>query len=257
MELIHAAWNQNLAAVRTLLDDPLIDVNTHDIDNENCTSLHIAAEFGYTEIVQLLIEHPNILVNLKSTSGATPFLLACQCGRTSVVRILIRDPRIDVNLADFGDATPVWWTGYYNYVEVVKVLIASGRFFDLERRGKTSKGTVKHSIFEVTSHVTRARVESLLGRFIEDPVRTRHAVRWEIDMVEMAAAELFGLVVFICDDYLTLTKESSPERTFFLIATRLPMDLQMLLCNRVHGLTGSIIASKDCEIALRNIAAWE
>jgi len=83
------------------------------------------------------------------------------------------------------------------------------------------------------------------------------------------------MVIFLCDDYVRLNVESpeveamkhvlrfglaTPEsesykRTlrFFNIAARLNMDLQMVLCNRLYGLTKDVISSKYSEAAFRNV----
>ena len=72
-------------------------------------------------------------------------------------------------------------------------------------------------------------------------------------------SDLFALVVFLCDDLLTLKAVSSDPSSsnkasrFFVIAQLLPMELQMALCNRAFG------SSKNSEPAFKKLGkvlAW-
>ena len=260
-QLLFAAWNQQLQRARHLLaTHPELDLSHYDPeDPEQNSALHLSADFGFVELVQLLTEQPQIDVNLKNSSGATPFLLACTCGRGAVVRHLVTDPRVEVNTPDSGDATPLWWAGYYNYTDIVRILVASGRPLELELPGRTAKAAEKHTIFEVVSHITRANVEQLLLRFVGDSMRVRHALRRQLGMMNLATAELFALIVMVCDDYaeVIVPRQDEALTRFLAVATRLPMDLQMLLCNRVYQLPASVIHKRDCELAFRNVFAWD
>lgn len=69
------------------------------------------------------------------------------------------------------------------------------------------------------------------------------------------------MIVFLCDDYVrvnSLTPEARTEAKrltarFFSIASRLNMDLQMVLCNRLFGLTKDVVSSKFSETAFKSI----
>jgi len=73
---------------------------------------------------------------------------------------------------------------------------------------------------------------------------------------------LFALTVFLSDDYLTLIHEvveasrQGGQRRFFVILKRLPMELQMVVANRLYGSAKSFVLTKDSEPAFRKIAAW-
>ena len=79
---------------------------------------------------------------------------------------------------------------------------------------------------------------------------------------EALAGELFALTVFLCDGHLEFSKTIAMEATgaglapgerFLRIAFVLPMDLQMLLCNRTFGLGGSIIFKKESEAGFKKL----
>jgi len=60
---------------------------------------------------------------------------------------------------------------------------------------------------------------------------------------------MFSLVVFHADDYLALTRdeEMSLAGRFFKITSRLPLEIQMVICHRMYGSTESIVISRDSE----------
>jgi len=69
----------------------------------------------------------------------------------------------------------------------------------------------------------------------------------------MLAANLFSLVVFVCDGFLEerVTLENSHWVRFLAIARKLPLELQMVLCNRTFGEAGSVVSIKDSELSFR------
>ena len=80
------------------------------------------------------------------------------------------------------------------------------------------------------------------------------------------AAYLYAQVIFLCDDLLRVlpTPENKTPNSkvryerktrFFEIARRLPMELQMVLCNTVYGLGKSTIPSKFTEPAFQHLAS--
>jgi len=97
---------------------------------------------------------------------------------------------------------------------------------------------------------------TLLERFKENPVETRHDVRVELGFVDELAAEMFALVVFVSDGLLQTneTTTRSPAARLFRIAAQLPLELQMVLCYRVVGSSKEIISGKDSEVAFKYLA---
>ena len=80
-------------------------------------------------------------------------------------------------------------------------------------------------------------------------------------VLDKLAAEVFALTVFLCDDLLQLTPapvtSSNPATAvtrFFTIISKLPMELQMVLCHRVVGSTKQNILHNDSELAFKSLA---
>jgi len=104
----------------------------------------------------------------------------------------------------------------------------------------------------------KTEVATLLERFKENPVETRHAVRLKIGWYDEAAAEMFALVVFVSDGLLQVndTKITTPAAKYFKIAAQLPLELQMVMCYRLVGAAKEIIRGKESEVAFKWLAKW-
>ena len=127
-KLYDATAGGRVSEVSSLLrDHPEINVSWTNPDNYQWTPLHAASRYGHVEVVKLLLAHPNINVNLKSSSGQTPLSKGCQCGQVSVVGVLLKDPRVDVTLDDNSERSPLWQASLKGKHEVIEWLIASGR----------------------------------------------------------------------------------------------------------------------------------
>jgi len=110
-------------------------------------------------------------------------------------------------------------------------------------------------------------IHELLECLYKDRAATQRSVRIELGLSPTLEAELFAVIVFLCDDLLKLVEPSteavvasSAETTtglavrFFLMAKRLPMELQMMLCHRLQGSAKDHILSKDSEEAFKLLA---
>ena len=87
---------------------------------------------------------------------------------------------------------------------------------------------------EIAQEMQQPEVMSLLERFVANPAQTRHELRVRLGVLDDLAAEVFALTVFLCDGLLHLKLAShlatAAASRFFAIASKLPMELQMLLC---------------------------
>jgi len=97
-----------------------------------------------------------------------------------------------------------------------------------------------------------------------NPRQTRHQVRMGLRLWDEVAADLFAIVVFFCDDLLQIqpfltTTTAEPDTTaavrFFGVISKLPMELQMILCHRAAGSSKQNILRKDSEIAFKSLAS--
>ena len=230
--------------------DPGFKVN---MDHEyGYTLLHVACVGNNrTAVIPLLLADPDIDVNVKNVNGWTPFLFACRYGSTSCVREMLKDSRVKVNETDTDGRTPFWFAAARDHLDIIKWWIASEREMDLGKPGDLDYTDA----IGVAKEEGNTEVATLLERFKENPVETRHAVRVDLGLLDELAAEMFALVVFVSDGLLQINDTtSSPAARFFTIAAQLPLELQMVLCFRQVGLVKEIIAGKDSELAFKELA---
>ena len=115
-----------------------------------------------------------------------------------------------------------------------------------------------YTALEIANGEKKTKVVSLLERFIANPAPTRHELRVKLGVLDELAAEVFALTVFLCDDFLQL-KPAHPAGAaatrFFTISSKLPMELQMVLCHRAVGSMKQNILHKDSEVAFKSLAS--
>ena len=100
----------------------------------------------------------------------------------------------------------------------------------------------------------RPVVASLLERFRDHPEETRYEVRVELSWFG-EEAEIFALVVFLCDGLLEIREGNTTGAARFLkMAKKLPMELQIVLCHRVVGSMRMSISGEQRELAFKQLA---
>lgn len=98
---------------------------------------------------------------------------------------------------------------------------------------------------------------ALIERYANDPDETRRDIRKELGGYEEEDATVVFLTIVLCTDgYYDLGQYENPARRFFRICLTLPMELQMVISNRLYGLGADIIPSllvnKEWTITTRN-----
>jgi hypothetical protein len=76
------------------------DVQVNVQDRNGWTALFGAAQSGYTDAVDLLLEHPDIDINVRDNDGWTALMRAVDGGHTEAVRLLLEKEDIDVAVGD-------------------------------------------------------------------------------------------------------------------------------------------------------------
>jgi len=122
-------------------------------------------------VIPSLLAHPDIDVNVKTSSGYTPFYYAC-IGRTSCVREMLKDSRVKVNEPKNEGCTPLWRAAYNGYLDIIKWWIASGREIDLGKPGDVDKTDA----IGVAKKEGKTEAVTLLERFKKNATKTRHQV---------------------------------------------------------------------------------
>ncbi|KAH6873699.1 hypothetical protein BKA70DRAFT_281636 [Coprinopsis sp. MPI-PUGE-AT-0042] len=83
-----------------------------------------AAHCGPGGIVKLILEHPEIQINLVNRSEVSALILSAQSGHQAVVKLLLAHPQIQINRLDIGKRSALMLATRCGQESVVKLLLA-------------------------------------------------------------------------------------------------------------------------------------
>jgi len=95
-ELVEFARDGVASAVKMILEDELIDVNSRDVLSGD-TALIAAARNNYTEVLKLLKNHPKLLVNVCNNDGDNAGIEAAKNGNIETLKLLNTIEDFDIN----------------------------------------------------------------------------------------------------------------------------------------------------------------
>jgi hypothetical protein len=254
--------NKGLAALKIFLDKyPQFSINS--IGSHGRAAIHAAANLDDKgEALKFILSRYNVDVNLMSRNVITgqpdAAALHCACiqcynpSNPNIMRLLLEDKRTDIQILDDKGKTPLWNISNWGNLEALEAMIAFRNPQELNLDHRAEFGGSFQNVIETS---IRTKVAPLLKRFQQDPVKTKREVRHK--MFDVPASRLFALIVFLCDDLLQFKlpfDELSKTVRFLMMAQRLPIELQMLLCYRAGGSSKQNILSGDSEMAFRDLA---
>ncbi|XP_033118085.1 transient receptor potential cation channel subfamily A member 1 homolog isoform X1 [Anneissia japonica] len=120
-----AAEEEHYEALQALLKHPRAKSLLEDSDRYDNGPLHIAAKFGYLQIVKLLIEN-GADIDAKNEEEQTPAHLAALYGKYRTVKELVNHDPTVVDDEDEYSNTPLHLASQEGHFKVVQVLIAAG-----------------------------------------------------------------------------------------------------------------------------------
>lgn len=138
-----------------------------------------------------------------------------------------------------------------------KFLNRSMKFVDEEKGYPFARNSLEHCFVLIEKHLSENRLiearkimsmKNIIRLHLFDQEksiqRARKAVGWFVEALS------FAMVVCICDNIFEINGNDNAAR-FFRIACRLPLEVQMILVNRAHGISADIIRSSRTEQALK------
>ncbi|KAL8824082.1 MAG: hypothetical protein Q9191_005313 [Dirinaria sp. TL-2023a] len=134
------AFNQ-VDVARLLLNHPNIDVNLVDPAHRDRTPLMLAASLRRAQIVPILVHKPSLDVNFQSgESRSTALHLAAVTGDGQVVRLILGHPDVDVNKRNYW-CTPLTEAARDGHVAAVEALLDHGADTELQEGFDKASGT--------------------------------------------------------------------------------------------------------------------
>ncbi|MEY4464105.1 MAG: hypothetical protein RLZZ81_1076 [Pseudomonadota bacterium] len=120
---IYGIYHSNLEIINYLLSLEKTNINEKGTDDN--TLLHHAIYSNKPEIVELLLKHGNIDINVKNFQGHTPLTLTISIvgGNPTIVELLLKYQSINVNEKDSNGYTPLHQAINFNKPEIAELLI--------------------------------------------------------------------------------------------------------------------------------------
>ena len=271
--LLMAAFRSGVEVIALLLADPRLDANSQVVGGQ--TLFFMACHQGRSDLVSYLLANPNIESERPTDDKVTPFFIACEQGHQDVVALLLDDPRVDVNHVDKDQTSPLWFASQNGHLPVARFLLASEREVGTKTRsnwknrtaaeqgramGKRIKGPTDLDEDHQRKATFGPLIADLIAEYENSPEDTRQELRRLPGVRECYIGRVFALVVFFSDGFVKPGPAVEPGSVasrvveFFSLCSRLPLDLQMALCNRMFGSVKDVVSSKDSEPGFRWLA---
>jgi len=212
-------------------------VNLHR-GTDGLTYLHYACRVGFVSHVKVLLEHPDIDVNAVDFSDYTPIEYAFVNMHWNVAKLLLMDPRCDIYMkGDDGSASIISniASKYRNALELLLVY----------RENEMTEALLDRINNRWSTFYINAPPHPLIKKFRGDRVGTLCMLRYKLKDPNKQdnAAHVFVTCLLVQDGYLRPVDPGSSCQRFFGIMTRLPTEIQMMLCNRLSGSSKAFIPS--------------
>lgn len=233
-----AIYKKNINYVKLFFTHSEIDILA--VNNNHHSAIHLASHMGCTDILRVLLSQGLNINERKANDNRTPLMTAALAGNIETVKYLL-EQGADRLLKDINDASAL-------------TLLA-------EKREEITNDSLK-CLFLIGVYVLVLNGVGELNNQLN--VYGAHRIEHIIAMANQTLwqtlpAELFAIVVFLCDGLLCQKNISSGNPSleaarFFSISGRLPLELQMYLCNKVYHSPKEIVLIRDSETAFKNLA---
>lgn len=245
---------------KILLEIPDLDVNWENSGCHNETALaRISRAPSHQEIriTELLLAHPNIDVNKADKDGHTPFYDACGQGDVRALALLLADKRVDTKKTNKSGIPPFWVACADGKIEKVEYLLTHIDP-DLNARVAFYHGNISCTPLEIAREHGSKEIVKLLEEFATDKNVVMRRLKkkqgiWSIH----DSAQIFTLEILCSNGYFRIKsdieegdKALNTQRTFKILMA-LPIEIQMIICNRVYDVFNTnFISSSLIELEL-------
>ncbi len=131
--VIEAAHKEDIPRLKALIaEDPLRhDVNSHDVECDLMTPLHIACDARNFPMVRFLVEEAHADLESFDKWKETPLFFAVTMGALDIVAYLV-DKGANIHHQEFMGRTPVYWAASSGEAKVMDFLVERGASVNLK-----------------------------------------------------------------------------------------------------------------------------
>lgn len=184
LQLWQAVRMGDTALVCDLLFRDGADPNWRNPQFHEYSPLLLATVIRRAGMVELLLAHPGINVNLPQAGGEVALHLACRWGSPAILQLLLQHPQIHPAPTSPLNMTPLWLACWKNRLDCVKVYLASGKplrlGFRLQAEGSSMVPWTNMTALEVSQARGHHEISCLLLQFKEGPAACRARLRREL-----------------------------------------------------------------------------
>lgn len=123
--LIQAVVKGDAEVVQLLLNTGRVDPNCND-HPDGRTALMLAAFYGYTEIMEILLPATELNIEAKDKCGMTALACAAEQGRDECIRLLFKTGRVEANTREIMGRTPLSLAAERGHLSTVRLLLEEG-----------------------------------------------------------------------------------------------------------------------------------
>ena len=230
-----------------------------------------ACQEGHLPVVRLLLSDPRVLINEPDSGNCSPLWLAAQNGHLEIVQRILASGRF-VDTTMVSTVGPVLWQGKTAAQQARQQLVLSEEDEDepdTEYRrlfcpliadlidNYESNSTCVTMMLRCYPGIRGLSLSLFLFSLCHVLTDTHSRLSFRIYLVsqEDFIAQMFALMLFFTDHFVML-RETADARSgrFFVMVSRLPLELQMVLCNRIFGSGKDIVQTKFSEPSFRWLA---
>lgn len=255
---LHCASYQGNADVITFLCENLDHKHLTERDWSGLTPLHLACR-NCDKPAKPLIDYLRYedLIE-KGSHGETPFYQACLSGNLGAVKELTKrlKPQ-DMETPCNKGIPPLRIAHATDRAEVLEWLMAHMDIeyvtTELKKKPGDYNDPFLSNLWEFIGNQRPFGASQLGDKYLLDPIGTRLACRKHFGLHYEDASSCFALIVGLCDGYFTLNLRSPHIPTtirFFNSVCKLPMELQMLICNRTFDSEKDTVKKSDLDEAV-------
>jgi len=212
--------------------------------NSGCP-LRLACTNSGRRVVKLLLDDPRVDVNLMSEVGYPPLYEAIRWQNEPIIQLfLVHAHNLDLSqefvVENGGENITHTVIGH-----LANTIADTSKRVERRRAEVSKPGLASPSIYKI-HHLSCnkelqkcERIHTLLVDYEANRNLVRHKLRLEEEYPDAYSHHLYALIIFICDGLLKIKSGGHRQQNrdvlrFYGITKRLPMELQMMLCNRVQ-----------------------